>query len=67
MLQALNQLFSPSLNLFHYVHVFLALEKPELVPVFQMWFHQHWEEGKDHLPYLLGMLFLVEVIGLQNY
>lgn len=32
-----------------------------------MWFHQHWEEGKDALHYLLVMLFLIEAIGLLNY
>lgn len=67
MLQALDEFLSASLNLFHCVHVFLVLGKLQLDPVLEMWFHQHWGEGKDPLPYLLVMLFLIEDIGLPNY
>lgn len=63
----LNPLLCVSLNLFHCVRVFLVLGKLEWDPVLEMWFHWHWEEGKDLLPYLLAMLSLIAAIGLPNY
>ena len=50
MLQYLNHLCGPLLGLHHHVHISLVLRNPELDTVLRGWPHQHWVEGKDHLP-----------------
>lgn len=47
-LQARHHLSGSSLDSQH-VHVTLVLGVPELVPVIQVWSHQCWIKGNDHL------------------
>jgi len=49
LLQSFHYLDGPSLDSLQYVHVSLLLGGPELDPAIQMWPHQSWGEGKDHL------------------
>lgn len=46
MFQPLNLLCGPSVDCLQHVFV---LGKPELHPVVQMWSHQCWTEGRDHI------------------
>jgi len=48
--QSLNQPYGPSLHSLWYAHVSLVVGSPELDTAFQVWPHQHWVEGKHHLP-----------------
>jgi len=48
--QNLNHLCGLLLDSPQYAQVFLVLVSPEMDIVLQMRSHQHWVEGKDHLP-----------------
>ena len=54
MLQALNHLSGPLLDLLQYVNVCLVLGSPALNTALQMWPHQCLAEGNDHFPAPVG-------------
>lgn len=67
MLQPLNYLHCPSLDLLQYVNVFLVLGSHELVLVLQMQLHQCRADGKVHLSQPSGNAFPnAYVLGTTN-
>ena len=50
-LQSLHRPCGPLLDTLQYVHVSLEPGSPELGPALQLWPHQCWVVGKDHLPW----------------
>ena len=57
LLQSLRHLCGPFLGSLQHVHVSLVLASPELDTAPQVWPHQCWVEGKDHLPRPAGYAF----------
>ena len=49
MFQLLNHLNVLLLNSLQYLHISFVLGSPEMNTVLQVWPHQFWAEGKDHL------------------
>lgn len=54
MLQLLNHLCKSTLNPFQELHVSFGLRSPQLNTAVQMWPHQCWVEGRDHLLWPAG-------------
>lgn len=54
MIQSLNHLHGALLDNFQHLHVCLVLKSSELDTAVQVWPHQCWIEGKDHLPRPVG-------------
>lgn len=68
MLQSLNYLHCPSLDLLRNVHAFLVLGSHENDLALQMWLHQCQVDGKVHLSQPSGNAFpnAYKVLGTTN-
>jgi len=68
MLQSLNHLHCPPLDLLQYVHDFLELGSHELDLALQMWLQQCQADGKVHLSQPSGNAFpnAYKVLGTTN-
>jgi len=61
MLQSLNHVCGPLQDSLWYVPVSLVLRSPDLDTVLQLWPHQCWVQGKDHLPWPADNLHLMQL------